>query len=275
MRHRYKQGLFLLLAITTTFLMLLSFTSNNNSVPKTIPDELFESNLLQYNTVSKLGKYADLLYSEQKGSSFDTATYIISASNLVKKRFLYGISNYSFKENWIIVLLGNVCWEHIMAKVGPDEILEGYEGLCSQQTIVFMELAKRRGINVRTVGLGLPQGPGHFICEVKYGGKWHLFDVTKEPAWEKISNKHESLDYYLANKDSLFLVYEHKLKSSELEKIMTNVKYGVENEFPAKRMLLLHKISSVVMFGLPILFLYLFSRERKKSVRNLNITIDR
>jgi len=260
-----KHLFFLALAIITTGLFLISvFTKQKLSTP-TSSEELFDSKLITLSSINELSNYVDSVYLKEYMGLFDTMNYVSITSDLVKKRFTYGLSNYSFNDNWVINLLGRVCWSHITAKVKPDDILSAYDGLCSQQTIVFMEVLKRKGLQVRTVGLGFPQGPGHFLCEVSYDGQWHLYDVTKEPVWDRAVNKHESMDYYLANKDSLYLVYENRIEKSELTKIITNVHYGKINEFPAKRMLLLHKLCNVALFGLPILFWYVYYRARKNS----------
>ncbi len=227
-------------------------------------NELFDPELIKLNSTETFLKYLDNSYNQNDGQIMDTANYVEELNDLVKKRFFYGIANYTFKENWIANLAARVCWSHISAKVNPEEILKGYDGLCSQQTIVFMELLKMKGIKVRTVGLGFEEGPGHFLCEVNYKKGWHLYDVTKEPDWSKISNKHESLEYFLAHKDTLYMIYENRLERPELEKIISKVNYGKINEFPAKRMMLFQNACKFAGYILPILFLYLFVRERRK-----------
>jgi len=227
-------------------------------------NELFEPELIKLNSTESFFKYLDHSYNQKYGNIMDTVNYVEEMNDLVKKRFFYGTANYTFKENWIANLTARICWSHISAKVNPEEILTGYNGLCSQQTIVFMELLKMKGINVRTVGLGLEEGPGHFLCEVNYNKGWHLFDVTKEPDWSKISNKHQSLEYFLANKDTLSKIYEGRMKRPELEKIISKVKYGNVNEFPAKRMILFQNACKIAGYILPILFMFLFILERRK-----------
>jgi hypothetical protein len=107
------------------------------------------------------------------------------------------------------------------------------------------------------VGLGYKQGPGHFLCEVKFKGTWHIFDVNKEPRWERIIGSNNSMNYYMQNKDSLFLVYDGKLDRKVYNKIMEKVVYGDANEFPAKNMLLFHQVTKLLTYVIPIIFLLL------------------
>lgn len=187
-------------------------------------------------------------------------------SELIKYRFIHGLSNYSFAENWIAYLSGKLMWSHLSAIVNPEDILKHPEGLCSQQTIVFMEVLKRKGINVRSVGLGYKEGPGHFLCEVNYKGGWHLHDVTLEPQWNRIVNDHKSMAYYLANKDSLYVAYEKRLPREMYTKLTEKVTYGDVNAFPAKKMQIFHQSTLIITYLLPIVFIALFFFFQKKNV---------
>ncbi len=155
------------------------------------------------------------------------------------------------------------------AIVAPNDILKYPYGLCSQQTIVFMELLKRKGIKSRSVGLGYDEGPGHFLSEVYYEGSWHLYDISAEPVWKKIHNHHKSMEYYLNNKDSLYIVYESRMPKPLFDKITEKVVYGKVNDFPAKKMLLFHRFTYVLILFLPVfllsLFFFYYMRERKNN----------
>lgn len=265
--YSLKKWFFLILTVISFSLLVYNLIPQATEVPVNYSGELFEPQMLYLSSVSQFSKYIDTAYALKHGLSFDTTNYVDLVSNIVKKRFLFSVANYSAHENWIINSLGTLFWSHISAKVKPNDILQGYHGLCSQQTIVFMELLMSKGIKVRSVGLGFPEGPGHFLCEANYNGAWHLYDVTKEPAWERIGNKHYSMDFFLENKDSLFMIYDGKMKHNELEKIITNVKYGQINEFPAKRMLLLHKFCDMAVIVTPLFLLFLFIRERRNTAK--------
>lgn len=53
-----------------------------------------------------------------------------------------------------------------------------------------------------------------------------MYDVNKEPKWEKIVNHDKSVDYYRLNPDSLYIVYEGILDKTIFYKIIEKFKYG-------------------------------------------------
>lgn len=240
-------------------LLLFCFSSVNQLTNNGDHSELYSVELNRLSSIQKISYYIDsLYYKENKSENIDTIRYVKISSDVVKKRFYHGLSHYSINDNWIASILGKFFWSHLSAIVIPDDILKHSEGLCSQQTIVFLEILKQKGINFRTIGLGYREGPGHFLSEVRYSGSWHLFDVAIEPKWEKISNHHKSLHYYLQNKDSMFLVYNGRIERRVFDKIMEKYEYGNINETPAKNMFLFHKFTFLLTYILPVLFFILF-----------------
>lgn len=219
-------------------------------------NELYNPELNNVNSMDKAIYYCDSIYNSKHLSNFDTLQFVRTASSFTKEKFYHGLSHYSFYENWIAYLSGKLLWSHMSAIVDPNDILKHSEGLCSQQTIVFMELLKLKGISVRSIGLGYKEGPGHFLCEVHYNGTWHLHDVTIEPQWKKVGDKHQSVQYYLAHKDSLYYVYEFRLDKKVFDKITEKATYGVVNEFPAKNMFIFHQTSLYITYFLPLLLLF-------------------
>lgn len=214
--------------------------------------ELFNIELSRFNNIADITAHIDGIYSANHSlPQIDTLAYVKAASDIVKKRFYRGLSEYTLKDNWITYISGKLFWNHLTAIVEPDDILDYTEGLCSQQTIVFLEILKRKGINTRWVGLGYKEGPGHFLAEVYYQGKWHMYDVNLEPKWEKVSNHHESIAYYAQYPDSLFLAYEGIISRSLYNKIMEKVQYGEVNEFPANNMLLFHRATKIITYLIP------------------------
>lgn len=230
-------------------------------------NELFRPELARFDNSEKLVHGIDSIYKIKKISNvFDTALYVQTASDFVKNRFYHGLANYSIMDNWIAYLAGKLLWPHFSAIVNPDDLLKHSEGLCSQQTIVFLDILRIKGVPFRTVGLGYKEGPGHFLSEVRYNGSWHLHDVTIEPKWEKVVNHHKSLNYYLQNTDSLFLAYEGRIDATVFNRIMSKVEYGKVNVLPARKMSLFHQATFVLIYVLPCLFLVLFFLSWKKGM---------
>ncbi len=253
---------------STKIIVLLIFLFVLSIIPLCIPtvndlgykkhNELFKPELYYINSINRAVQYTDSIYSTSSSLNFDTAEYVRVVSRFTKERFYHGLARYSITYNWIANLSGKFLWSHFSAIVKPDDILKHSEGLCSQQTMVFLEILKRKRINYRTVGLGYKEGPGHFLSEVNYNREWHLYDVTIEPKWEKVSKHHKSIDYYLKNKDSLFLAYDGLIDRKSFDKIMEKAEFGEVNEFPAKKMLLFHQITLLLTYIFPLLFFSLF-----------------
>ncbi len=242
----------------------------------TVTNELYTPELSSLNSVDKVVHYTDSLYAVKNVQGFDTAVYVHIVSRTVRERFYHGLSQYTLPENWIAWVSGKLFWSHLSAIVIPNDILKHSEGLCSQQTIVFMEILRRKNINVRSVGLGYKEGPGHFLCEVHYLGSWRLHDVTVEPQWKNnITANHESMDYYVVHKDSLYNVYKNRMEKPLFDKITEKVSLGKVNEFPAKSMFIFQNVTAVFTYVLPLLFLVIgirLSRAKNKKTKIAPVT---
>jgi hypothetical protein len=258
------KGLKIRLILTFVFFCITSlFLFISESIPNSIDykeasKEIFDPQLQRLNNVGDIIRYTDSMYVSLKLGRFDTSRYVKIVSGTIKRRFYHGISHYSLSDNWIVFVLGRICWDHMSAIVKPDDILKYPEGLCSQQNIVFMQVLNEKGITTRSVGLGRVEGPGHFLCEVQYDNRWHLYDVDVEPNWERTTFDHESLDILLSNKNELYKIYEGRLTTDVIDKVVSIVNYGLPNEFPAKNMLLFHKVTKLLTYFLPIFFAIMF-----------------
>ena len=226
--------------------------------------ELFDSSLTKIQNVSSAVLYINEKYNSRKHFKFDTIEYVQLASDFTKKRFYHGLTHYSISDNWIAFLSGKIFWSHLSAIVDPDDILKHPEGLCSQQTIVFMDILRRKNIVTRNVGLGYKEGPGHFLAEVFYNNTWHMYDVNLEPKWDKITNRHKSVDYYKTYPDSLLSVYEGILDKNIFYKIIGKVNYGNSDEFPAQKMYIFQKICLLFSYLFPFIFFLLCIYQYKK-----------
>lgn len=253
-----------LLSISITPIVFSTVSNLQNTYKK---KELFNIELSRFKSIDDITAHIDGIYSAKyPAKEMDTVAYVSVTSDVIKKRFYHGLSKYSLKDNWITYIGGKLFWSHLNAIVEPDDILDYTEGLCSQQTIVFLEILKRKGIQTRWVGLGYKEGPGHFLAEVYYQGKWHLYDVDMEPNWEKITISHESMNYYQSNSDTLFLTYEGIISQSLYDKLMEKVEYGGVNDFPAKNMLLFHRVTKISTYLIPVFLgiLILFTLFKQK-----------
>lgn len=243
---------FLLFILTS----LPFFIKTSESTTNFKNNELFNDELSHINSLDKSICYVDSIYNTFGVKTFDTLKYIQITSEFTKERFFHGLSNYTFTDNWLIYLLGTYSWGHFLSKVESNSILKHQEALCSQQNIVFTEILQKKGITFRTVGLGTKEGPGHFLTEVWYQNDWHLYDVDLEPNWDVTNGIHFSLNKLLLTNNLIYEIYDGKIELTRLNKILEHITYGKPNEFPAKRMLFFHKITFVIIYILPFLFLF-------------------
>jgi hypothetical protein len=249
------------LIITLLPFVISGFKTIKNSNPK---PELFKIELSQFKSISDLTAYIDSIYTvKYSKEKMDTAAYVNICSEIIQHRFYHGQSNYSINENWIALICGKLFWSHLSAIVIPDDILNYNEALCSQQAIVFMEVLNSKGISSRWVGWGKKEGPGHFLTEVFYNNDWHLYDINKEPQWQKITNRHNSMSYYLNNRDSLSIIYDGLIDKTTLSVFLKQIRFGQPNEFPAKKMLLFHRATKTITYLLPLFFMFLIIRHFK------------
>ncbi|MBA3663523.1 MAG: hypothetical protein H0W61_04855 [Bacteroidetes bacterium] len=254
-----------LLSVTPFIFRLFNKLQEENPL-----NELYKPELARLNTVNKFDSYVDSLYNSYHLPQFDTLLYVSTLSTITKERFYHGSLDYTFSENWVAWLSGKLFWSHFSSIVIPEDILNHSKGLCSQQTIVFMKNLDRKNIPFRSVGLGYKEGPGHFLCEVRYAGAWHLYDVSVEPIWSNLSNEHLSMDYYLVKKDSLFVAYEAKLSKTLFYKLLEKYQYGQPNQMPARNMTLFHRATFIFIDIIP--FVCMFAaissyRQRKKNLK--------
>lgn len=246
--------LILFFIVSIVFIISLYGIFSKAKVISDVPtdkEESFEPHLTEINSIEKLLIVSDSLYQNNYGLTFDTSKYVDVLGNLVEKRFRKGLAVYTFEGNWIASLLGKFVWSHFSAIVKPDDILKSDEGLCSQQTMVFMEALRIKGIPFRSVGLGYDEGPGHFLCEVNYNGDWHLYDVTLEPIWESSNSGAQSLDYYRRNINEMYKAYNSIIPQESIDTLMKRIKYGRQNEFPASNMLIFHRFTFVLIWLMP------------------------
>ncbi len=265
LKKNKKEIALFLLFVVTSLPLILKLPSNDRTILK--DHELFDEKLNAIRCVDDLVSYTEGL---SNSTSFDTTQFVEDLSRVIKLRFKHGLANYSLSDNWIAALSGKFIWDHLAAIVDADDVLKHNEGLCSQQTIVFLQALKQKGIQARSVGLGKKEGPGHFISEVKYRGDWHTYDVSLEPEWSKVNVPHQSMDYYLANRDSLFKVYKSHMPIELFNALMNTVDHGEAGKFPAKRMHLFHRLTYSVTIILPYLCLILFVNALYKRRRSKN-----
>jgi len=234
-------------------------------------DELFDPSLFKLNSVDKVITYSDSVYHSRFGSTPNPnfeREYTQIVGNVIRNRFFHGYSYYSFENNYLAVLFSKITKEGYSAVVIPDDILKYPNAACSQQSIVMMEVLKKRGFETRKIGFS-GKTTGHFCLEVYYDGSWHFYDTNMEPD-EKLLNQYNrpSVAYLSANKNLLKQAYA-KYTDFDIIDLFSNYTYGPVNKFPAPRGVFFQKTAKFLSFTLWLFLFILFILIHRYYIRYL------
>ncbi len=229
--------------------------------------EMFDIELSHLNTLIKVDTYLDHIAKKtsimnSESEIIDTASYVLLVDDFLKKRFHHRYSHYNLSNNYIAAMLGYFRFD-MSAVVIPEDLLKYENAACSQQAILFQEILKRKGINVRTVGFE-SSFSGHFCSEVEYDNSYHFFDTDLEADWSTF-DEIPSTEELVNNKDMLKRAYAHHLDRlivfTENDPI-----YQEWNEFPAKNARLFHKVTKFISnYGFLVMGLISFLLVRKMN----------
>lgn len=205
------------------------------------PNDRYDPTLGRLDNMDRLMAFTDSL-ARTKGITYNNhrMQYAQLADSVVRMRFYHGLQNYPFSENFLANLAGKVLWYHVGAKVIPDDILKGSKAFCSQSSIVFQELLRRKGFNVRSVLL-----PGHFCTEVLLEDSWRFFDVSFKPTFSAIGLV--SAAVLVENPEWVEQAYLHSFneefsRNSRRYFNTNTIRFGRINAFAAPNMRSLHRV---------------------------------
>jgi hypothetical protein len=219
--------------------------------------ELFDSRLSYINSTQKLIEVADSIAAKQKISQ-GSLTYAVMVTKILRKRFYHGFSRYPLNENWIAALGESLCGYGLASIVEPDQILKYSFGGCSQQSIVLMEVMKRKNISYRPIGF-----PHHFAIELKLKDSWYFFDPNMEP---NISDSDRIETRWNYSGDNLKKYYD-TTRYTRLDWMFGNnlkVKVGETNAVIAPNIKMFHSATGFLSKTLWIFPLVLIFYRRKK-----------
>jgi hypothetical protein len=269
--------LFLFLAFNFSLLMAVyqltesssSLYLDNRNTPHFTFKENFDPSLLRLNTVDKLADYCDSLYAEKTfkdGNIKFEEQFPEIVSAVIRDRFYHGYSLYGFSNNFMGVLLSKVSLVGLRAVVIPEDILKYPYAACSQQSIVMMEILKRKGFTTREVGF---QGKtyGHFCFETYYEGGWHFYDPDMEPDVAVLNAYHRPSIALLAHHPNILLKAYHQYQTELVMDIFPNYFYGPVNTFAAPRAIIFQKLTKFFSYIIWLFFLIAFILTRRKYLR--------
>lgn len=250
----------LLIAISALLLLPNFFNVNLADTPIYDHKELFNPGLAYINSTEKLIQVSDSI-AKKNNIPQNSLKYAIMVSQIIRNRFYHGFSRYPLNQNWIAAVSERCAGYGLASIVKPDDILKYSYGGCSQQSIVLIEVMKRKNISYRYVGF-----PHHYATELKFDNNWYFFDPNMEP---NIPDSARLESKWNCCADSLKKYYD-SARFKDLDwKFGThlNVKFGKENAATAPHAEIFHtttKYLSKTLWLFPlIVVLY-----RRKKVSN-------
>lgn len=158
------------------------------------------------------------------------------ADALVRRRFMHDYSYFRPDQNWAAAMLRPL-WDDLASPVRPDDILMFQHAACSQQAIVFLEIARRLGFDHAAVGV-----PGHFLAAVRIEGRWWVYDANREAALRRYP-----LDWLQRGDPRLAKVYEPALARTLIASARDETTHLRDvNRFPAPNARLLHQLCELI-----------------------------
>jgi hypothetical protein len=230
-------------------------------------DEDFDGSLLRLNTMDKLTNYCDSLYA----ANSTTRTYPGIVSEVIRKRFYHGYAYYNSGNNPLGVFLEPIVGNGATAIVIPNDILESPHAACSQQSIVGMEVFRRKGNPVRKVTMyDSVKNTGHFTYEVYYDNGWHFFDPDQEPDQKILKSYNYPSITQLKKYPEIVAAAYHKRDIASFQRLVANSQIGPINKFPAPNAYF-YQVSTKFFTSFGWAFVWLFilvrNRIRRKKMR--------
>lgn len=229
--------------------------------------ELFNPGLAYINSTEKLIGAADSI-AKKKNIAHNSLSYAVTVTGILRNRFYHGFSRYPLSENWIAAIGEHFIGYGLASIVKPDDILKYNFGGCSQQSIVLMEVMKRKKVSYRFVGF-----PHHYATELKFDNNWFFFDPNMEPNIPD-SQRLESRWYCCAE---ILKKYYDTTRFKDLDWKFGNSKvtFGTENAATAPNAKLFQtatKYLSKTLWLFPLILV--FTRRKKESNRSKFFTPD-
>jgi hypothetical protein len=229
----------------------------------------YDASLSSLTSEKTFEEYIDHKYSLLPDEQKSPAAYAMLLGSLVSKRFYHAYLEYKPGNNflaWAAARLRGTTWNEIWV---ADHILKSQGALCGQQSVVQMELLKRKGYPVRSVYFNDPQNGQHFALEAFYDNDWHFFDPDLAPD-EQVLGKagHPSIEKM--GKDTALLIKAYaKRDHRKMVGLLTHYYYGQENSPVRSRVILFQQVTywlSQSLWFLIMVYTLFFFKIRKRSL---------
>ncbi len=229
--------------------------------------EYFDPALKRLATMDDFIIYCDSVYGTPQIAKNDSSIYANIVDRTLRYRFYHNYSYYRVGHNYFGYFLAPFIKKDLSAIVLPNDILKCPNAACSQQSIIGMELFRKKGYSVRKVGFFDKKYGGHFCFEANYDDNWHFFDPDKEPNYELLlAFNRPSFAYIHSNHLLLHGLYNTTDKDC-VDSLFSKPFYGIANQFPAKNARIYQYVTKFFSYTLwlwLILFYFYFYRPKNK-----------
>lgn len=226
--------------------------------------EHFDPSLSKLNSIDRFIIYCDSIYGSNTIKPSDSEQYANIVSETLRDRFYHGYSYYGIGDNSFAYILAPFIKRDLDAIVIPDDILKHPMAACSQQSIVGMEVYKKKGFSVRKVGFFAKGYGGHFCFEAFFEGKWHFFDSDLEPQLSIMAENHFPSIAELVQNDSLLHKIYFLKDRNLIDKLFFTYAYGPTNKFPAPRARIFQYVTKYLSYTSWLIFIVIYLIVQKK-----------
>ena len=179
-----RKSLSVILIFAAVLLIAFQYSPSGVRTPLRPQNEQWQPSLTSIDTMDKAMPIVTRLIQAQQGSREEKI--VKGIDEFVRDRFVHGISHTSWRENWALAALGGAPPYGLSVPLGTDSILRHRHAMCSQQSIIFMELLRRFDMHYAAVRFAWPSadptGRGHFAVAAKVDGRWRYYDSNLEAA---------------------------------------------------------------------------------------------
>ncbi len=227
--------------------------------------EKFEPGLVALNSLDQLEQYIDKAAAELH-FSVQSPAYPLLVENIIARRFYHGFSHPSLSENFIAALAEKTIGYGLGCKVNTNEIMKHENAACSQQSMVMMEIFRRKQITYRSVGF-----QHHYAMEAQVAGNWYYLDANMEPNMTLEERKEIN---WMGQADQLKKYYDAS-RFKNLDYQFGNGLMAVNgsiNEVPAKNARFFQDFTAIlskIAWCIPLLILAYRSRTAKTPNKRL------
>jgi hypothetical protein len=179
-----RKLLSIILMLSAIWLIVFQYSRSTSRTPLVPQREQWRPSLAWIDTIDKAMPVVTSYIKSQRGSHDEKV--VKGVDEFVRDRFVHGISHTSWRENWALAALGGAPPYGLSVPIGADSILRHRHAMCSQQSIIFMELLHRFNMHYAAVRFvwpnAEPAGRGHFAVAAKVDGYWRYYDSDLEAA---------------------------------------------------------------------------------------------